>query len=296
MSNFLRQYESPSTKKSYRTGIKLFFKTVYPDSSEDLDSLSEKYLREKRDHREDVITFKESLKGKAPMIIGSRLNSIRVFLDENEINFPKRFFKNLNGKVTEAISEEKIPSNEELKRILEYLPTQGKALSLVLSSSSMRIGEAVKIGESDVDLNRDPVRVKIRAEYTKTGKRRITFISPEAKESVKEWMKYREQYVKRANARSWKHGRQDDDRLFPFTQTKFNIMWMNSLGKAKLLEVNSRTNQASMRAHKLRKFFQVRVGRYGGDEAEALIGHQAGLNKIYVNFDDAEERLKEIYN
>jgi len=295
VSQFLRQYESQSTRLSYRTGLRLFFESVYPESSEDLDNLSLRYLSEKRDHREDVITFKESLKNKAPMTIGSRLNVVKVYLDENGISFPKRFFKNLNGRIHEAISEEKVPSNEELKRIIEYLPTHGKALALVLSSSGMRIGEAVKIGVSDVDLNRDPARIKIRAEYTKTGKKRITFISPEAKEAVEEWLNYRDQYVKRANGRSWEHGRQDDDRLFPFTPTNFNIMWRNSLVKAKLKEVDPKTNRVSLRPHNLRKFFRLRVGRYGRDEAEALMGHQVGLNKIYANFENAEERLKEIY-
>jgi len=50
-----------------------------------------------------------------------------------------------------------------------------------------------------------------------------------------------------------------------------------------------------MRPHNLRKYFRLRVGRYGRDEAEALMGHQAGLNRIYANFDDAEDRLEEVY-
>ena len=140
VSHFLRQYESKSTKQNYKTGLKTFFGVIYPESKgEDLDILSERYLAEDRDHRNDVMDFKDSLKDKAPRTISSRLNSIRCFLDENGIEFPKRFFKNLNGKVTEAISEEKIPSNEELKRVIEYLPMQGKALSLVLSLSLIHI-------------------------------------------------------------------------------------------------------------------------------------------------------------
>jgi chromosome segregation ATPase len=39
----------------------------------------------------------------------------------------------------------------------------------------------------------------------------------------------------------------------------------------------------------------LRVGRYGRDEAECLMGHQAGLNRIYANFDGAEKRLEEVY-
>lgn len=296
ITKFLRQYENQSTRNSYKTGLKLFFKSVYPAlKGEDLDSLSERYLTEDRDHREDMMNFKDSLRDKAPKTVGSRLNAVKVFLDENCINFPKRFFKNMNGKVTEAITEEKVPSNEELRRIVEYLPVQGKALTLILSSSGMRIGEAVQIEVNDIYLNRDPVRIKIRSEYTKTGKKRITFISPEAKQAVEEWLKFRDQYVKQANARSHTYERQDTDKLFPFTPTNFNIMWRNALTKSKLLQIDSRTNRVSIRPHNLRKYFRLRIGRYGRDEAECLMGHQAGLNKIYANFDNANERLEETY-
>ena len=317
VSQFLRQYESKNTRKNYLTGLKIFFETIYPElkiesekKREELgvkvlptditvnlqDSYSSKYLSEDRDYREDILNFKESLKAKAPKTIGSRLNTIRVFLDENGINFPKRFFKNLNGKVNEAISEEKVPSNEELRRIIEYLPVHGKALALFLSSSGMKIGEAVQIKINDVELNSDPARIKIRAEYTKTGKKRITFISPEAKEAVKEWLSYRDQYLKRAINRTQIEFRKDKtDNLFPFTPLNFNTMWRNALAKSKLLERDEKTNRMTMRPHNLRKYFRSRVGRYGRDEAECLMGHQAGLNRIYANFDDAEERLKEVY-
>ena len=67
------------------------------------------------------------------------------------------------------------------------MPIHGKALTLILASSGMRVGESVRLKLSDIEFDRDPVRIKIRAKYTKTGKRRITFISPEAKEAVEEW-------------------------------------------------------------------------------------------------------------
>ena len=170
VSKFLRQYDSENTRRNYKAGLKTFFEVTYPESNEDLDILSERYLTEDRDHREDILNFKDSLKGRAPKTIGSKINVIRIFLDENSIDFPKRFFKNLNGKVTEAISEEKIPTNQELRKTIEYLPVQGKAIALILSSSGMRIGEVIQIKLNDIELNRDPARIKIRAEYTKTGK------------------------------------------------------------------------------------------------------------------------------
>ncbi len=130
LTNFLRQYESENTKKSYRTGLKQYFQLIYPSLKDrDLDSLADKYLEEERDYRVDILNFKESLKGSAPKTIKLRLNAVRVFLDDNGISFPKRFFKNLNGRVNGAITLEEIPSNDELKRIIEYMSIHGKALT-----------------------------------------------------------------------------------------------------------------------------------------------------------------------
>jgi len=296
VTEFLRQYESWQTRRSYKTGLKRFFNTIYPElKDENLDVLAKRYLGEDREYRKDILNFKDTLKDNAPKTKSSRLNAIRVFLDENGISFPKRFFKNLNGKVTEAITWEDVPTNAELKRVVEYMPIQGKAMALLLSSSGIRIGESVQLKLGDIEFDSDPARIKIRAEYTKTGKRRITFMSSEAKEAIEEWLKYRDQYVKTANARSARYARTKSDCIFPFRAENFNTIWRNALIKTGLFKKDSKTNRMTMRPHNLRKYFRLRVGRSGRDEAEAMMGHQKGLNAIYARFDDAEDRLEEIY-
>jgi integrase len=297
VSQFLRQYDSDSTRKNYRVSLKQFLTLMYPKGG-DLDELSERYLNEDRDYREDLLNFRESLKNKAPMTKAARFNTIRTFLDDNGIEFPKRFFKNLNGKATDTITYEDVPTNEKLKRICEYLPIHGKALALVLASSGMRIGETVLLKMDDVEFDKDPVRIRIQAEITKTGKRRIAFISPEAKDAVLEWLQFRPQYLEQAQKRSAKHKRgKDEGRLFPFTAANFNGIWRNALEKTGLAKVDERTRRIMMRPHNLRKFFRLRVGRFGRDEAEALMGHQKGLNAVYARFEGeaGEVRLEEIY-
>jgi integrase len=268
---------------------------MYPESGE-LDKLSERYLEEDRDYREDLLKFKELLEGKAPTTKRGRFNAIRTFLDDNDIKFQKRFFKNLNGKATEPIIYEKIPENAELKRICEYLPVQGKALTLVLSSSGMRIGETVQLKIGDIDFNREIAKIRIRAKIAKNGKKRITFLSPEAKEAVKDWLTFQEQYLEQSENRGGR-GARDDSRLFPFKRANFHFMWNNALVKAKLAKFDEKTNRIEMRPHNFRKFFRLRAGRFGRDEAEALIGHQKGLNAIYARFEgeDGDKRLEEIY-
>jgi len=310
VSKFLEQYDSKTTRANYRVGLKQFFRLMYPYSRDDLDSLSERYLREDRDFREDMLKLKASLEGKAPMTKIARFNAIRVFLDENGTTLPKRLFRKLNGRVTEPITYEEIPTNEQLKRICDYLSIQGKAFTLMLTSSGMRVGEAVKLELDDIDfkfrykVGKEDLtlcKIRIRADITKTGKRRITFITPEAQEAVEEWLNFRAQYLKQAKGRTSvvKRGsrKKSDKLLFPFTTSNFNAMWRNALEKAKLAVIDKKTNRIQMRPHNLRKYFRLRVGRFGVDEAEALMGHQQGLNKVYARFEGqaGEQRLAEIY-
>jgi hypothetical protein len=80
--------------------------------------------------------------------------------------------------------------------------------------------------------------------------------------------------------------------VFPFTSGNFNNIWNNGLQRAGLYEKDGRTNRVTMRPHNLRKFFRLRVGRFGRDEAEALMGHQTGLNRVYADFGGVEGKAR----
>ena len=135
ISDFLAQYQHENTREAYRSSLKRFFRLTYPDSEGiSLDDLSLRYLGEDRDYRHDMLLFRENLSRSAPLTAFQRMTAIRIFLEENSITFPKRFYRNLNGRITEAIGEERVPTNEELKRIIEFMPVNGKALALLLSS------------------------------------------------------------------------------------------------------------------------------------------------------------------
>jgi integrase len=322
VSEFLAMYNSKSTRTNYRMGLKQFFRLMYPHARQSIDELSERYLAEDRDYRDDMLKLKASLEGKAPKTMKSRFNAVRVFFDYNGITLPKSLFRRMNGKATGAITYEAVPTNEELKRICEYMPIQGKALTLVLASSGMRVGEAVTLELDDIDFNfryKEVAlcKIRIKGENTKTGKARITFISPEAKDAVDEWLNYQAQYKEQAEGRKlsyearfhkedegWTGDEEKENNrakveglLFPFSTSNYGFMWRNALAKAKLSKIDKKTNRLEMRPHNLRKFFRLRVGRHGRDEAEALMGHQEGLNRVYARFEgkSGEQRLAEIY-
>ena len=179
------------------------------------------------------------------------------------------------------------------------MPIQAKTLTMVLASSGMRSGEAMQLRLDDLDLDRNPARIKIRGEYSKNGKKRITFVSSEALNQLRDWLNYRQQFIEILKERG-KHRRKipltsDDDRLFPFSTQNFSMIWKKALKKAGLYKTDKVTNRITLHPHNLRKFFRT-YGRWTNpDVPEALMGHQSGLVAIYARYDQAEEILEEVY-
>lgn len=176
-----------------------------------------------------------------------------------------------------------------------------RALVLVLASSGMRVGEALQIKLDDLQLENDPPKIKIRAEYTKTGERRTVFISREAKEALEEWLKVRDDYLKSAlnkNRGLQKVGSGkksiDDNRVFPFDIRVVEFSWQNLLKKAGLLKKDEATNVTRIRIHGLRKFFRSNLPPIVPvDIVEALMGHSGYLTECYRRY--TEKQLGEYY-
>ncbi len=199
---WLETYSSPSTVRAYKWGLEQFFKALgFKDS---LEENARAYLSQKRNYEEDLKAYFVNLKGKPPKSVDICLTAVKMFLMENGVELPAIFWRRLKGrrKGSRALMLDKVPSNAELRRILSHMDVKGKSLFLVLASSGMRIGEALKLQVDDVDLTSEPARINIRGEYTKTGNPRVAFISFEAKEALEEWLKIMEDELKVAVKRS----------------------------------------------------------------------------------------------
>jgi integrase len=293
--DYLKQYESKNTVRCYEASLKDFFKMVYGER-EPLEGLAERYFSEKRNYEEDMQNFLVEIKSLAPKTVKLKLSAIKTFLLENGVELSQMFWRRLGGRVkgSRALTLDKVPSNVELRKIMMHLPIQGKALFLMLESSGMRIGECLRIKPEDLDLESDPVRVNIRGEYTKTGNSRVTFISREAGETVREWVKVRKEYLDSASARSRYDKSTDDSRLFPFTEGNARVMWNLALKKTGNGKRDQQTNIHESHVHVLRKFFRSRMGTViQADIVECLLGHEEGLTSVYRRY--STEDLAKFY-
>lgn len=295
---YLKQYQGKSTVAGYKSALKKFFQTIYNVEKPNLEECVERYFNEHRNFEADIQAFNIALKEAPPKTRRHYTTAVKVFLLENGVELPQFFWRRLygRGKAAGAVSEEKVPNKEQLRSIMTHLPVQGKALYLTLLSSGMRIGEALQLKLSDIDLTSDPVAVHIRAEYTKTGEKRLTFISQEAKEAIQEWLKVRSKYIEAASGKSHIHAKNvEDQRLFPFSDYNARYMWAIALKKTGNGQADPRTKRMLMRPHVLRKYFRSALGASSIDMTETLMGHHDYLTDVYRRYPDPEKTLAEFY-
>lgn len=102
-----------------------------------------------------------------------RFHGIKIYNDDIKqfVNFPK------------LIRERRQPLTEEMIiKLLQNASPKYQVIILCLVSSGARISEWLQAKVSDLDLNSNPVKLRIRAETTKTREERETFITNQAKE------------------------------------------------------------------------------------------------------------------
>lgn len=294
LKKFLATFESKNTIRGYQLWLGKFFNTIYGNGN--LEEQVEKYFTENRNYKEDVQQFYVTIKNKSPSSVSAGLSAVRNFLAEQEIELSQNFWKKLRRrKGGRALTQDRPPKVEELRRILSHMDAKGRALYLTLASSGMRIGETLKLKLQDIDLTTKPPKIKISGNYTKNKVSRIAFISQEAKEAIDEWLKIRDSYLTAAIKKSTRFKKsREDERLFPFENTVGYMMWANAIRKAKFTKKDSETKRYELHPHVLRKFFRTRLGSViQADLVEALMGHGGYLTEVYRRH--TEEELAKFY-
>ena len=289
---YLTNYSSGSTVGLHRATIRGLLRIAFniPANEEfDLDQKADQYVSEKRDFQDDIVNWFANLQQKKtpPLSMRTEMSAIRVFLSENDIEPPNKFWKKMRNRIqgNRARTQNKDLSSAEIRKIIMNMPQIGKAFYLVLESSGARIGEITQLVMSDLDLTTDPVRINIRGEYTKSGNSRVVFISSEAKEFLVDWLKNREAYSR---------GKYPD-KIFPFIVENAQLILNIALKKVGLDAKDSGTHRTLIHAHSFRKFFNTTMKSKGvpEDVVEALLGHEDYVKRCYGNY--SIEQMAEAY-
>lgn len=293
VEEFLNTYSNKRTKETYYSHLKVYFEFLNTDPNN--------YFTKKRDYIKDITKWLEYNQKSAPLTRASRMNCVRLFLEDNDIEITKKTWKQFQRKqkANKPITLDRIPTTQELKKILEHADAKGRSLILIATSSGMRINEILNLEYDDIDLKSNPPKVYVR--YTKFDKPRICFISNEAKNSLLEWYKVRDDFLKSALKKCNREKnpitrkKADDIHIYPFTYATFMNIWHRLLRNAGLDEKDKSTGFHRLHIHTLRKFYKTRLLNSGMQEAviKKLMGQEDPLQSSYDRF--TENDLKNYY-
>jgi len=289
-------FKKKSTKDTYFHAVKRFLTVIYGKEIEDVDKHVGRYLDElkkgERDFISDFKVFLQSFGNRPPKTIKAYVSGVKQFFEEHGFKIPveewNRIRKRLMPKTSRAVTFDDKPTKDQLRRILNYVDIKGKSLFLFLASSGCRIGEALQLKIDDLKLDEDPPRAKIRREYTKGGVGgRVVFMSYEARDAIKDWLKVKKQRKKRTTEKIIeKHGGKRDfggEKVWDLASSTVRAMWYNAIKKAGYTERDETTGRYLLHIHSLRKFFRSESG-LDEDILHTLMGHHEYLDRAYRRY------------
>jgi integrase len=311
---FLERYRK-STSYIYRCGILEFLDFINDkrmrgfncttDEFQQYEQFARNYLSGKRDKARDFFLFVKSMDEKktAPKTAHTRYVAVREWFKFHDIVIPDKIrddakrLKPKGGKRTDF----EFFDRKMIGEILAHGDVRFRAFVLVLSSSGIRLGEALNLKWSNLTV---PDRLKypekpasLFIEDSKTGFSRKTFISREAEDALDEWRKVIPQYREKAEKKALNLGKISNhhtDSIFPVSLTVIYEIWDNTLSDAGLMKKDDRTGRTRLNIHRLRNFFSVQVASAVGSQvSELLLGHTDRYGGAYTG--RSEEQLEMEY-
>lgn len=289
IDEFLNEYTAKETIRQYKISLKKYFNyhnqnpDIYVKDIRNLDNGKRNKIMDQ--YEIDITNYRNHLTKQdySPKCIHNYISSVKMFLEHYRIDLDKAFWKKLKSrgieKVVESVCDFKIPTPAQLKQILTHANTKIRSISLLQSSSGMRIGEICNLTLNDIDLDYKFPHITIRKPKTKMKGR--TRCSPEAKEAIQEWLKIRPD--------------NDDPRLFQCKPKVARTMWNRILkqsGYAKK-DKNGKYPRNLMGTHSLRRYFRNEFSKYNNNLAAYLMNQRTGLDRKYRDWSD--EYLDEQY-
>jgi integrase len=298
LASYAAKYSNTGTGSNYKIAVESFLRTVYKvekSTSPDYEALFEKYLADKsRNRSSDIKAWSEFLvrdsvskqSARQRLTYGVKvLKAHGVTVNEEDVQDIKRECK--GG----AATVDKVMTHDVICKALRSADVQLRALILSLASSGLRVGELTQMVMTDFDFSMTPVMVTVRAEVAKNKQQRYTFLSQEAYDALKEYLKVREQFINGKEKRVENLNRaqgisatvnKGTDLLFPVEESTVNKKWEVILRKAALYSRDARSNRNQYRLHSLRKFFISQLSLAGHKTlAEHLAGHTGYLDQSY---------------
>ncbi len=230
--------------------------------------------------------------GKTPMTLNTYINAIITYYRDKGVTIPTNKWRRIRRRIlppSRPSTFDSAGSHEEWKKILTHMSLAGRSLFLFLLSTGCRIGEALQLKISDLDLESDPPRAYIRPEYTKGGfGGRVVFMTYEAKDAIVQYIQSKFLLKKRTpeniynpKLRTYMTPSQSySNKVWDFGYAVAHKMLDNALRKSGLNKRDPRTGRRLIHIHSTRKFFRSNCGLPDA-LTHALMGHAQRAGEEY---------------
>lgn len=231
---------------------------------------------------------------------------IKVFYEMNDIQINWK-------KVTRGLprarraSIDRVPTVEEVKKIVGYPDRRIKPIVCTMISSGIRLGvwDSLRWGDIDAVIRNDKIVASRLVAYRGDAEQYLTFITSEAYCALKEWMDYREMAGETITRQSWvmrnlwdsehyHHGLATHPEKLKSSGIKRLIeraLWAQGIRRP--LDVGEKRHEFQA-DHGFRKYFKTRSEQIMRPiNVEILMGHSTGISDSY--YKPTETELMEDY-
>jgi integrase len=274
-----KKVRSAKTAKTYQGALRVWAASRgSSDADRVVQEIKDKQLDAYRVLQDFVVHLQKE--GRAPKTITTYIGALKGFLIDSDIEISNEKMRQ-KVVVPQAyeISSDRAPTKEEVRNILlrSSLPT--KTVITMLASSGMRIGELTQLKVSNLQFGEKnmPSKILLKPSATKTRKRRMTFITAEATEFLREHLG-----EKISNPLTI---------LFPEGTDALYGRIMRAIGRTGLKEKSDdESARYELHPHCFRKYFFSNCLAAGIDRGlvEGFMGHAFALDSAYLRMTDEE--------
>ena len=225
----------------------------------------------------------------APASIHVHFSAVKRFLNDSDIEvLSERVRNKIVLPSYYLVSTDRAPTKAELKQTLLRSKLKTKVAIELMGSSGMRIGEAATLRVCDIQFGKagQPSKIMLKAKTTKSRKKRVTFISPEATEILRQYLGER---IKQPDDYIFPRMKEEVDTKYVASTLYKQIVYAFNLAGLRKKE-DSESPRYSLHPHCLRKFFHTNCLAAGIDRGlvEGFMGHVFALDSSYLRMTDDE--------
>ena len=311
-SLFIYAMKAPMTRDRYQTRVAKFFEFIEIDGIT-IEEKARTFVTRSRNDRtwafNNIMKFTYFHKQRVDRkeitgaTVRNYVKSIKLFCEMADI--PIQWNKITRGLPRgRKYADDRIPTLEEIKKLVEYPDRRIKAIVYTMASSGIRIGawDYIQWGHiRQVEKNGEIVASKMIV-YAGEDEEYFTFISPSAWHELKKWMDYRQTSGEKISDSSWVMRDLWDTRVAQGRGFASLPKKLSSLGVKRLMEraiwaQGLRTKLAPGKKrhpyqanHSLRKWFKTRCEISGMKpiNIEKLMNHSTGISDAYYRATENE--------